>query len=228
MKIAFIGKQTPSLTLYPTLDITTIDHPTLQTLTGYDMVIISGGDGLIRRVVRLLDPMETKPTLILNPTGSFNVVAKFHRTPKLSRVLERLTLSEDFETKTLPYYRINDDIFLFSAGNMGDLHHIFLSESLRFGWLKHGSFKYIIAFLFLLPFHLVATPFMLMSDKRFFIFTPLAWIKKFGSFYGKVEAKQRYDLQNSYNILELDGDIVVIPDSIIEIEPKGVVKLVVG
>jgi hypothetical protein len=224
VKIAAIGRAID----HPTLDITTIDHPTLEALTGYDMVIVSGGDGVIRRVVRLLDPMEHKPALILNPTGSFNVVAKFHRTPKLSQVLERLTLSEELETKSIPYYRLNGEMFLFSAGNMGDLHHIFLSESLRFGWLKHGSFKYIIALFFLFPFHLVITPFMLMSDKRFFIFTPLAWIKKFGSFFGQVGEKKRFDLQNSYNILELDGDIVIIHESIIEIEPKGMVEIVVG
>jgi len=224
VKIAAIGRAID----HPRLDIVTIKQPTPSTLIGYDTLIISGGDGLIRRVVGMIETFQTKPTLIINPTGSFNVIAKLHRIPKLSQILEVIATSGVLKTKSIPYYRLNSEIFLFSAGNMGDLHHIFFSESLRFGWMRNGSFKYILAILFLLPMHLILTPFMLMSDKRFFVFIPFSWVKKLGSFYGRIEEKKRFDLQNSYNILELDGDIVIIHEPIIEIEPKGAVDIVVG
>jgi hypothetical protein len=109
---------------------------------------------------------------------------------------------------------------------MGDLQHIFLSETLRFGLLQKGIAKYILAVIFLFPVHLIMTPFMLISKKRFFIFTPLSLIKKFGSFYGKVEEMQ-IDLKNRYNLIELDGDIVTIEESILNIKPQKSVDIVI-
>ncbi len=223
-KLASIGRAIE----YPGLDIVNLGFSEIQQLGKYDAVIISGGDGLIRRVVRALNTVEKKPLLILNPTGSFNVVAKAHRTPRIERVLEKIAADMELREKEIPYYRLGNDIFVFSAGNMGDLHHIFLSESLRFGWLRQGSLKYFLAVLFLLPMHLFLTPFMLLSDKRFFIFTPFGFPSKFGTFFGRIDSRVVFDLQNSYNILELDGDIVVIEESVIEIEPKGKVTIVVG
>jgi hypothetical protein len=109
---------------------------------------------------------------------------------------------------------------------MGDLQHIFLAETLRFGILKKGIGKYLLAGLFLFPIHLIMTPFMLLSPRRFFILTPASFIGKFGSFYGKVEKKIRIDLENSHNLIELDGDIVTIEESILEIETLGEVKII--
>ncbi len=120
---------------------------------------------------------------------------------------------------------MNEELFLFSAGNMGDLQHIFLSETLRFGWLKHGMFKYILAVIFLFPVHVIMTPFMLMSSTRFFIFTPLRFIKKFGSFYGEVREID-LDLDNDYNMIELDGDIVNVKGRHLRIRQAGNVRVV--
>jgi hypothetical protein len=66
---------------------------------------------------------------------------------------------------------------------------------------------------------------MLMSKRRFFIFTPFHFIKKFGSFYGKVK-KMTIDLDNNYNHIELDGDIVTVKESILHIKPIGSVRVV--
>ena len=120
---------------------------------------------------------------------------------------------------------MNDELFLFSAGNMGDLQHIFLSETLRFGWLKHGILKYILAVIFLFPVHVIMTPFMLMSKSRFFIFTPLRFMRKFGSFYGEVQEID-IDLDNEYNMIELDGDIVNVKGRHLTIRKAGNVRVV--
>jgi hypothetical protein len=117
-------------------------------------------------------------------------------------------------------------MFLFSAGNMGDLQHIFLSETLRFGILEKGIVKYLLAVLFLLPVHLIMTPFMLLSSRRFFIFTPASFIPKFGSFYGQVK-EMEIDLQNGYNHIELDGDVVTLTESILNIKPAGFIEIVI-
>jgi hypothetical protein len=108
---------------------------------------------------------------------------------------------------------------------MGDLQHIIFSETLRFGWMEHGALKYILAVLLLLPAHIILTPFMLMSSRKFFIFTPLRIIKKFGSFYGEVK-EMTIDLQNYHNLIELDGDVVTIEESLLHIRPVGSIGVV--
>ena len=199
---------------------------TLQDIASYDYIIINGGDGTIRRVVKTLHTMKHNAKFILNPTGSFNVIAKLHQVPKLSTVLATLASNASLPSEQHHYFSLNDEMFLFSAGNMGDLQHIFLSETLRFGILEKGILKYLLAVLFLLPVHLIMTPFMLLSSRRFFIFTPANFIPKFGSFYGQVK-EMEIDLQNSYNHIELDGDVVTVTESILKIKPVGDIDIVV-
>ena len=224
MKILSIGKELH----HKGLDITSIEASSLHehhNIELYTYVIINGGDGTIRRVLKQLHDLDHIPIFILNPTGSFNVVAKIHRAPKIEKVLNALANGESLKTQKHHLFRLNDEIFLFSAGNMGDLQHIFLSETLRFGLLKHGILKYILAVILLIPAHVIMTPFMLMSKSRFFIFTPARFIKKFGSFYGEVK-DITIDLENEYNMLELDGDIVTVHGKHLNIKQAGSVPVV--
>jgi len=224
MRILSIGKTLQ----YKTLDITSIEISVLAThpkIESYDYIIISGGDGSIRRVVKTLQDIPNSAKFILNPIGSFNVVAKLHKVPKIEKVLHKLAHGKTLQTKEHEYYALNNEIFLFSAGNMGDLQHIFLAETLRFGLIQNNMGKYILSILFLLPFHLIMTPFMLLSKNRFFIFTPASFIKKFGSFYGEVE-EMTIELENSFNHLELDGDIVTIENNILHIKPAGNIEII--
>jgi len=224
MRILSINKELN----HHSLSITNIQESNLQTqpnMEEFDYIIIHGGDGTIRRVVKTLHTVSHTAKFILNPTGSFNVVAKLHRVPKLDPLLEALAQGHTPKTKAHTYYQLNDEVFLFSAGNMGDLQHIFLAETLRFGILKKGVTKYVLAVLFLLPLHLIMTPFMLMSKRKFFIFTPASFISKFGSFYGQVK-EMEIDLANGYNHIELDGDIVTIEESILKIIQLGSIDIV--
>jgi len=224
MKILSIGK-----TLHHDgLDITSIEASSLpkhHDIELYTYIIINGGDGTIRRVLNQLHNSDHMPIFILNPTGSFNVVAKIHRAPKIEKVLDALINGETLKTQKHHIFKLNEEVFLFSAGNMGDLQHIFLSETLRFGLLKHGILKYILAAILLFPAHVIMTPFMLISKSRFFIFTPLRFIKKFGSFYGEVK-EITVDLENEYNMLELDGDIITVHGRHLHIKQAGSVPVV--
>jgi len=224
MKILSINKVIEHSTIFIT-SITENQLETLQELSSYDYIIINGGDGTIRRVVKTLHTMKHNAKFILNPTGSFNVIAKLHRVPNVDKVLNALAQGRNLKSKRHYYFSLNHEIFLFSAGNMGDLQHIFLSETLRFGMLNKGIAKYILAALFLLPVHIIMTPFMLLSPRRFFIFTPASFIAKFGSFYGKIEASITIDLENSYNLIELDGDVVTIEVPVLNIKPAGFITL---
>ena len=198
----------------------------VQALESFDYILISGGDGAIRRVIATLhNNYLSTPPLILNPIGSFNVIAKLHRVPSYTKILDALAKEEEITLKPQPFYGLGHEIFLFSAGNMGDLQHIFLSETLRFGLLKKGMAKYLLAGLFLFPVHLIMTPFMLLSPRRFFIFTPASFISKFGSFRGKVTEEITIDLENGYNLIELDGDVITIQESLLTIKPLGEVNI---
>ena len=224
MQILSIGKTIQ----HDTLAITSIKASELSEhhdIEQYDYIIINGGDGTIRRVLTQLHTLNSIPAFILNPTGSFNVVAKIHRAPKIDTVLDMLANKVSPKIQKHHLFKLNEELFLFSAGNMGDLQHIFLSETFRFGWLKHGIAKYILAVIFLFPVHLIMTPFMLMSSTHFFIFTPARFIKKFGSFYGEVE-EINIDLDNDHNMLELDGDIVTVKGRHLHIRQAGNISVV--
>lgn len=226
MKILSINKVIEHSTLFIT-SITEKQLATLQELTSYDYIIINGGDGTIRRAIKILHTLQHNAKFILNPTGSFNVIAKLNRVPSLDTILQALLEEKTPTTQMQNYYSLNEEMFLFSAGNMGDLQHIFLSETLRFGILKNGILKYLLSGLFLAPVHIIMTPFMLLSPRRFFIFTPVSFITKLGSFYGKIEEPITIDLENTYNLIELDGDVVTIKESILEIQPAGVIEVVI-
>ena len=226
MRILSIGK-TIEFNSLRINNINESDLVSLQEIESFDYIIINGGDGTIRRVITKLHTMNHQAKFILNPTGSFNVIAKLHHVPKLENVLASLAKNIPLKSEQHHYYSLNDEAFLFSAGNMGDLQHIFLSETLRFGILKKGIAKYLLAILFLFPVHLIMTPFMLLSPRRFFIFTPASFISKFGSFYGKVEAPITIDLENVYNLIELDGDVVTVEESVLEIRSAGFIEVVI-
>jgi len=222
MKIASLFKDIT----YNGLDIEYIDDINNIDIDRYEYIIISGGDGTIRRAIKSLCKHTNLPSIIINPVGSFNVIAKKHNIPLLEDIFERIKENHT-SLQTQKVYKLNDEIFLFSAGNMGDVQHIFISESIRVGWLKQGAMKYLISLLLLLPMHIVMTPFMLLSKERFFIFTPLHIIKKFGSFYGRVEDEIVIDLNNNYNLIELDGDIVMIYDRYLKIQHLRDIDIVV-
>lgn len=224
MKILSIGKEIS----YEGLDITSIDISEItkqRDVEQYDYVIISGGDGRIRRTLQQLHDLAQIPMFIINPTGSFNLVSKIHKTPEVEEVLALLVKGEVPKKEKHHLFKLNNELFLFSAGNMGDLQHVMLAETIRFGWIENGALKYIAAFLLLLPVHLILTPFMLLSSRKFFIFTPFRFLRKLGTFYGEVK-EMTIDLQNYHNLIELDGDVVTIEENILHIRPVGFIEVV--
>ncbi|MBN2721741.1 MAG: hypothetical protein JXQ77_02855 [Campylobacterales bacterium] len=210
------------------LDITSVAFKDLQALSDieqYNYIIVHGGDGAIRRVVQFFYYNQHNPNFIIDTAGSFNVISKINKLPKMEEVLHKLSNNKDVKKISQPIYKLNDEIFLFSAGNMGDLRHILLSETLRFGIIKNGMLKYLISLIYLLPLFIIMTPFELFSKHSFFIFTPLKIIKKFGNFYGEV-VPFRKKLESNHNLIELDGDIVVFYHSSIKVDLAGSVTLI--
>ncbi|MBD3807453.1 MAG: hypothetical protein IE880_01900 [Epsilonproteobacteria bacterium] len=199
----------------------------IENISEYDYILVTGGDGTIRRTLKdIYHKFETSliPPFIINPTGSFNVVAKIHRLQSFDKILSSISNNEHIKNITIPFYAIDKKIFLFSCGNSSDVAHIFLSEVLRFGFLKTGLLRYIITSMLLLPFHLLATPFLLFSKSRFFVFTPLKF-KRFFNIYGQINDSIEIDLKNYYNVLEFDGDLSVVKKQKIVIKKVGNISL---
>ncbi len=196
-------------------------------LDGVDYVIISGGDGLLRRIIQkiLSKNMAKPPVIIIDAKGSFNVIAKRYMIPKIKKVIKKLEQGEELDTRDLDVYRLNKHIFLFSAGNVTDALHIHLSEMIRLGILKKGPWRYILSGLFVLPVTLLTFPFILFSKKRFFIFTPFKMIN-FRNHYTKID-HLHFDVENEYNILEIDGDLIILEERFIDIERMAQIKIIV-
>ncbi len=208
-------------------DVTSVSESQFYDLplNNIDYIIISGGDGLVRRIIEyIIFSGQHKPKIIIDAQGSFNVIAKKHFLPKISKIIDKIEAGEILKTKTQAVYKLNNYIFLFSAGNMFDALHIHLSEILRVGFLKKGPYKYLFSALLISPVVLLTTPFLLFSKKRFFVFTPFS-IFNFRNFYTKIK-HLKVDLENPYNLIEIDGDLVIIKDSIIEIKLLDQVEIV--
>ena len=190
-------------------------------------VIVSGGDGLLRRIIQyIIFSGQQKPKIIIHPKGSFNVIAKKLFVPKLDKVLQKLEAAQPLQTKKQDVYKLNDQVFLFSAGNLHDALHIHLSEMFRVGFLKKGMLKYIISTIFVLPLAIVTLPFLLFSKKRFIVLTVLRSFN-FMNFYTKIE-KLHVDLGSEYNLLEIDGDLIFLQDRYIDIKLIDQVDIVVA
>ena len=192
-----------------------------------DYVIVSGGDGLLRRIIQyIIFSGQKKPAIIIDAKGSFNVIAKKHLIPKLRKVVAKIEAGEELKHKKQDVYKLNNHVFLFSAGNMHDALHIHLSEILRVGILKKGPWKYLISAVFVIPIAVITLPFLLFSKKRFFIMTPFKFFN-FMNLYTRID-RLDIDLKNGYNLLEIDGDLIILEDSKITIKRIDNIDIVVG
>ncbi len=195
-------------------------------LEGVDYIIISGGDGLLRRIIeQIINKGEHRPLIIIDAKGSFNVIAKRYMIPKVHKVIESLEQGKALDKRKLDVYQLNNYIFLFSAGNVTDALHIHLSEILRIGFLKKGPWRYLISGIFVFPVTLFTFPFILWSKKRFFIFTPFKLIN-FKNHFTKIN-HLHFDIENEYNILEIDGDLVILKERYIDIRKKDEIEIII-
>jgi hypothetical protein len=197
------------------------------SLNGIDYVIVSGGDGLLRRIIQnIIFSGDKKPTIIIDAKGSFNVIAKKYFIPKIHKTIAKIEAKKTLKIRKHPVYKLNHQVFLFSAGNLHDALHIHLSEIFRVGMLKKGMLKYVLSGLFIIPIAVLTLPFLLFSKKRFFIFTPFESMN-FMNLYTKVK-HLKIDLKNDYNLLEIDGDLIILQDRFIEIKKIDDIEIVVG
>ena len=183
------------------------------SVESYDYVIVTGGDGLLRRVVswihRTIPHSDTSPVVLLNPKGTSNIYRKFHNCASIQQFQSYLKGTTSIKVKACPYYSLNDEIFLFSAGNSFDLACIKLSEKLR--PFLSGFSRYFCSGMIITPILFYYLAKQLLNSNIFFIFKlPFR------------QLKGRTIPQNGAVDFQLDGDIVHIPNSEqLKIEEKG-------
>ncbi len=207
----------------PQSDLDTID------LTGYEYVIISGGDGAIRRLVEYCALNRIAlPKLLIDAEGTFNVLAKRYRLPRVHDILDAIAEDKTVSCMDKNYYSVNDThFFIFSAGNSIDKVYIILADVFRVGFLQKSKFRYGLSMLFLLPL-LVMLPLFMLHKKYFFVFD--VFEKQLPSFLNIHfrPQKLRIRLASDYNIWQMDGDVVVVRSRKNSIKKAGTLAIVKG
>ncbi len=201
-------------------------------IPSFDFIIISGGDGAVRRSIERLHALKIEeiPKVVINPAGTFNVLFHTINSKKLSKIIHKLQNEEEMVIKKQDYYSINQkDIFIFSAGNSLDVLYVTLSELFRISFLSKSKMRYFLSFLFLMPVILAALPLFLFSKNYYFIFmfTKLR-INKFFNINFFLNGELKVDLKHANNLMQLDGDLIIIKDRFISIAKAGNIDIVVG
>lgn len=200
-------------------------------LKSFDLIIIGGGDGTIRRVIKRLHKhgLTDKIKIVINPKGTSNVLFNFWRCKNINSILNKIEKNEELEIEEKEFYLLNKKhVFLFSAGNSFDALYMHISEFLRISILNKSKFRYFFAFIFLAPFFILWLPFFMLSKNYFFIFTLLNFkIDNFFGLYSKVK-ELNFTLKDSHTIVQIDGDLVFIKTNELKIRQGGFISVVVG
>lgn len=199
-------------------------------LARYDYLIISGGDGAIRRCVEAIYKRGDKiPPIIINPEGTFNLICKAYGIKSPKEILEKAVKNQEIKFRMKEFFSVNDKhIFVFSAGNSLDMLYIVLSDLFRVGLIARSKIRYFFSIFFLLPLMLVAVPIFLFIKSYFFVFNIYKLgIKRFCNLYFDeqlIEIKSNSD----YNIWQMDGDIVIVRSKNSVIKKAGEIKFLIG
>ncbi len=208
-------------------DITNIKERDLRYLDSleYDYCFISGGDGTIRRTISFFYKHDKTLPFIIDTAGSFNVLHKALRCDRSDKILQKLQEGKTPHLIKKDLFAINEeDIFLFSAGSSLDVIYITLAEMLRFSFMKSSKLRYFISIVTLLPAILLLLPLFLFSKRDFFIFQTGIDLQ-IGSIYLSCKEMKR-ELKSGHNLIQLDGDLEIISDSVLEFSKVGKVPIV--
>lgn len=196
----------------------------------FDYLMISGGDGAIRRTVETLHKnRQSIPPIIINPEGTFNLICKAYRLSTPEKIFEKILASKELKRREKSYFGVNKEhYFIFSAGNSLDMLYIVLSDLFRVGLIARSKIRYFFSIFFLLPLLLIATPIFLFVRSYFFVFNLFkTGIKKFQNVYLDENFIVIYS-NSDYNIWQMDGDIVIVRSKKCTITEAGTIEFVVG
>ncbi|MFW6308126.1 MAG: diacylglycerol kinase family protein [Campylobacterales bacterium] len=193
-------------------------------------MLVSGGDGAIRRVVEYMAKNNIKmPKLIVDPEGTFNMIYKLYRIKTPEDILEKIAQESALKEVDRNYFSVNSDhYFIFSAGNSLDMIYIILSDLFRVGFLVKSKLRYLISIIFLLPLIVIMIPFFLVVKKYFLVFNGYDFRLKSILNIHLNPSEVRIELDSDYNIWQMDGDIVVVRSKSNHIKKAGRLKLIIG
>ncbi|MFP4332504.1 MAG: diacylglycerol kinase family protein [Campylobacterales bacterium] len=214
------------------LDIVSIEEGELSCvdIESFEYILVSGGDGAIRRVVEYMAKNNIKmPKLIVDPEGTFNMIYKLYRIKTPEDILEKIAQESALKEVDRNYFSVNSDhYFIFSAGNSLDMIYIILSDLFRVGFLVKSKLRYLISIIFLLPLIVIMIPFFLVVKKYFLVFNGYDFRLKSILNIHLNPSEVRIELDSDYNIWQMDGDIVVVRSKSNHIKKAGRLKLIIG
>lgn len=199
-------------------------------LERYDYLIISGGDGAIRRCVEAIYKKGDKiPPIIINPEGTFNLIHKAYGIKNPKEILQKVINNEEIKFRMKDFFSVNDKhIFVFSAGNSLDMLYIVLSDLFRVGPIARSKIRYLFSIFFLLPLVIVVAPIFLFMKSYFFVFNIYKiGIKRCCNLYFD-EQLIKVKSDSDYNIWQMDGDIVIVRSKNSVIKKAGEIKFLIG
>lgn len=214
------------------LDIVSIGESELLNvdIESFEYILISGGDGAIRRVVEYMALNSIKiPKLIVDPEGTFNMIYKLYRMKNPEDILEKIAQGSALKEVDRNYFSVNNDhYFIFSAGNSLDMVYIILSDLFRVGFLVKSKLRYLLSIIFLLPLIVIMIPFFLVVKKYFLVFNGYDFKLKNIMNIHLNPCEVKLELDSDYNIWQMDGDIVVVRSKSNHIKKAGRLKLIIG
>ena len=214
------------------LEVVSIKESELSSvdIESFEYLLVSGGDGAIRRVVEFMAKNSIKmPKLIVDPEGTFNMIYKLYRIKESKTILEKIAKNETLKEMERNYFSVNSDhYFIFSAGNSLDMIYIILSDLFRVGFLVKSKLRYLFSIIFLLPLMVMMIPFFLVVKKYFLIFNGYDFkLKNILNIHLNPD-EVRLELDSDYNIWQMDGDVVVVRSKSNHIKKAGRLKLITG
>ncbi len=211
--------------------ISEADLEKIDDTAEYDYVLISGGDGALRRCTAFLynRNMLNKVKVIIHKRGTFNLLANMYKIKNVRKIAKKIEHGEELAVREIDLYSINGkEFFIFSAGNSLDVLYIHLSELFRIGFLRKSKFRYLLSFIFLLPSILILLPITLLNKKSFLLFLFFSpKIKKFFNIYFNVDSIELTPNEPKM-LMQLDGDLAMIEANKIIIKKESTIKIVLG
>lgn len=112
----------------------------MEDLTGYEMVLVAGGDGTLNEVVNGLMKLDNKPLLGYIPTGTVNDFASLIGIPKSIKKALKIIFEEN-NKKQIDITKINDKFFVYTGatGKFAKASYD-IKRSLK---KKYGVFAYL-------------------------------------------------------------------------------------
>ncbi|HBB40556.1 MAG: hypothetical protein COW73_08275 [Nitrospirae bacterium CG18_big_fil_WC_8_21_14_2_50_70_55] len=183
-----------------------------EELRAFSHLLVTGGDGAVRRACGTMVRAGVVLPVILHPTGTSNILHTLLRLGSAAPILARLRAGAGVAEIAQPLHTIGGEPFLFSAGDLLDRGYMVVAERLRIGPLTASRWRYALPAPLLVP-ALAALPLYLLPGHFLYY--------RVGPINVQIGCGKTVRCRH----LQLDGDLVELPVARAPIEAAGTVRI---